>query len=63
MKTWAEAELELAGYPSENTEEGPSKWLREGDRQMKNPPDKIFAQANKMCQLIAVWKIFTNRRV
>ena len=28
--SWAERELELAGYKKDDTEDGPNKWLREG---------------------------------
>jgi hypothetical protein len=30
MMNWAETELEFAGYPASDTEDGPNKWLREG---------------------------------
>ena len=30
METWAERELELAGYKADDAKEGPNKWLREG---------------------------------
>jgi len=65
LQSWAERELEFAGYKADDKEDGPNKWIREGTLELL----RVFGEqghsgssapfAVNMFERLASWKTLT----